>query len=88
MIRGMIVGTLGIVAVVSALGTVMSQHESRKLFVELQQLEHERDQMNEEWGQLQLEQATWGTHARVEAKANGELQMRPPEPQSTLLVSP
>ena len=72
----------------SALGVVVSRHESRKAFVELQALERERDAMNEEWGQLQLEQATWGTHARVEELAHQRLDMWSPPPESTSLVVP
>jgi cell division protein FtsL len=79
---------LVIAVLVSALGVVASRHQSRKAFVELQLLEHERDGMNEEWGQLQLEQATWGTHARVEELAHQRLDMSPPSPESTLLVVP
>ncbi|MGQ0657039.1 MAG: cell division protein FtsL [Chromatiales bacterium] len=79
--------TLAILAMTSALGVVVSRHQARKLFVELQQLERERDQMNEEWGQLQLEQATWGTHARVEEIAHAKLKMIPPQPKSVVMVS-
>ncbi len=77
-----------IAVLASALGVVAGRHESRKAFVELQALERERDAMNEEWGQLQLEQATWGTHARVEELARQRLDMWPPPPESTLLVVP
>ena len=34
--------------------------------------------MDVEWGQLQLEQGTWGTHARIERIATRELNMRLP----------
>ncbi|MCG3202328.1 MAG: Cell division protein FtsL [Gammaproteobacteria bacterium] len=78
---------LAIAAVSSAIAVVVTRHESRTLFVELQALERERDRMNEEWGQLQLEQATWGTHARVEEIAHSKLQMVPPQPKSTVMVS-
>jgi len=70
----------------SALGVVISQHQARKLFVELRQLEAEHDYMNEEWGQLQLEQATWGTHARIEEIANHKLGMIPPPAKSVVMV--
>ena len=52
---------------------VYTKHESRKLFVELERLTHERDELNIEWGQLQIEQSTWATHARIERVATDEL---------------
>lgn len=52
---------------------VYTIHESRKLFVELERLTHERDDLNIEWGQLQIEQSTWATHARIERVATDEL---------------
>ena len=54
------------VCVMSAMALVYTKHEARKLFVELETLTHERDELNIEWGQLQIEQSTWATHARIE----------------------
>lgn len=62
----------------SAFGVVMSRHEARKLFVEIQALEKTRDNLNEEWTRLLLEQSTWATDVRVETIARNELDMRPP----------
>ena len=66
------------VCVVSALALVYTKHESRKLFVELEQLTDKRDELNIEWGQLQIEQSTWATHARIEQVATDDLQLRRP----------
>ena len=66
------------VCVVSALALVYTKHESRKLFVELEQLTDERDELNIEWGQLQIEQSTWATHARIEQVAADDLQLTRP----------
>ena len=52
-----------------AMALVYTKHEARKLFVELETLTHERDELNIEWGQLQIEQSTWATHARIEQVA-------------------
>ena len=57
------------VCVMSALAMIYTKHESRKLFIELEQLTAERDELNIEWGQLQIEQSTWATHARIEKLA-------------------
>jgi cell division protein FtsL len=51
------------VCVMSAMALVYTKHESRKLFVELETLTHQRDELNIEWGQLQIEQSTWATVA-------------------------
>ena len=62
-----------VVCVMSALALVYTKHESRRLFVELETLTHERDELNIEWGQLQIEQSTWATHARIEQVATDDL---------------
>jgi cell division protein FtsL len=72
----------------SALGTVFAKHESRKLFVQLQDLEGARDEMNIEWGQLQLEQSTWATHGRIEKLARTRLEMVTPAADAVVIVRP
>lgn len=67
-----------IVCVLSAMAVVYTKHESRKLFVELEELSHERDELNIEWGQLQIEQSTWATHARIEKVATDDLSLSRP----------
>ena len=68
-----------VVCVVTALAIVYTKHESRKVFVELEQLAKERDELNIEWGQLQIEQSTWATHGRIEQVATEDLELiRPP----------
>jgi cell division protein FtsL len=68
----------GVACVVSAMALVYTRHESRKLFIELEQLTTERDELNIEWGQLQIEQSTWATHARIERVATEELALSRP----------
>ena len=76
------------VLIVCALGLVGSQHQARKLFVELQ-AEHERTRALEvEFGQLQLEQSTWATHSRIERVASRELKMRVPPMARVRVVPP
>ena len=67
-----------LVCVISAVALVYTKHESRKLFVELETLTTERDELNIEWGQLQIEQSTWATHARIERLAAEELALARP----------
>jgi cell division protein FtsL len=67
-----------VICVVSAMALVYTRHESRKLFIELEQLTADRDELNIEWGQLQIEQSTWATHARIERVATEELALSRP----------
>ena len=75
-----------LVCVVGALALIYTTHESRKLFVELEALTSERDQLNIEWGQLQIEQSTWATHARIEQVAKEELQLMRPETTEIFVI--
>jgi len=72
----------------SAAGVVYSKHRARDLFVELEGLNTERDRLEMEWGQLQLEQSAWSTHAFVERVANARLKMSIPAPASVQIVKP
>ena len=79
---------LAVVVLASSLGVVYSKHQSRKLFVELDLLKKERDEMNIEWGRLQLEQSTLATHSRIEKTAKKNLEMITPEYDEVLIVRP
>ena len=81
-----LVSALALAVLVSAIAVIEAKHESRKRFVALQVLEKERDRMNVEWGQLQLEQGTWATHSRIERIANKRLHMVIPEMESVVIV--
>src|SRR3989338_3147975 len=65
--------------VLCALSVVTSQHKARKLYIELQRQKEHAQQMEVEWGQLQLEQSTWAALARVEKIAAQQLQMQLPK---------
>jgi cell division protein FtsL len=71
----LLVVVFAVVCVLSAIALIYTKHESRKLFVELESLTHQRDELNIEWGQLQIEQSTWATHARIEQVATDELSL-------------
>jgi cell division protein FtsL len=66
------------VAIACALGVVTAQHRARKLFMVLQQEQARAQDMDVEWGQLQLELSTWATPARVERIAAQKLHMQMP----------
>ncbi|MDZ7645138.1 MAG: cell division protein FtsL [Woeseiaceae bacterium] len=74
------------VCVASALALIYTKHEARRLFVELETLTAERDRLNIEWGQLQIEQSTWATHARIEQVATDELSLLRPKPADIYVI--
>ena len=73
--------------VASALLLVWARHERRVLFVELSQLQKQRDELNTEYGRLELEQATWAEPRRIDELAHKELGMISPRPQDVQLVT-
>jgi cell division protein FtsL len=75
-----------LVCVMSAVALVYTKHESRKLFIELEALNSERDRLNIEWGQLQIEQSTWATHARIEQVAADELDLTRPKADEIYVI--
>jgi cell division protein FtsL len=77
-----------LVVVVSAICVVYSKHQGRKLFIELQALENERDAMDVEWGQLQLEQSTLTTQGQVELAARDRLGMVVLSADNMVMVKP
>lgn len=85
---GWLVVSLAVAVLASSLGVVYTKHQSRKLFVELDTLKKERDEINVEWGRLQLEQSTLATHGRIEGAAKKRLNMETPEYEKVFIVRP
>jgi cell division protein FtsL len=71
---------------VSALGVVWTRHASRVQFIELTRLQNQRDDLNIEYGRLELEQATYAEPSRVDMDARQKLGMTAPRPQDIQLV--
>ena len=82
----MLVFVFVLVCVLSSIALVYTKHQSRKLFVELEALTHERDELNIEWGQLQIEQSTWATHARIERVATDDLSLERPKSSDIFVI--
>ena len=61
-----------------ALSLVTSRHQARRLTVELEREQARARQFDVEYGQLSLEQSTWGMPARVEKIARESLRMQLP----------
>jgi cell division protein FtsL len=74
--------------VATAVGVVYSKHKGRELFIELQMLGNERDSMDVEWGQLQLEQSTLTTQGQVELAARDQLGMVTLSADNMVIVKP
>jgi cell division protein FtsL len=70
----------------SALGVVWTRHESRVLFVILTTLQNQRDELNIEYGKLELEQATYAEPRRIDDQARQKLSMVNPRPQDIRLL--
>jgi cell division protein FtsL len=77
---------LWISVLMSAAGVIYAKHRARALFVELQALNRQRDDLQTQWGQLQLEQSAWSTHGFVERVANAKLAMDIPAPGDVKIV--
>ncbi|MDH4056448.1 MAG: cell division protein FtsL [Gammaproteobacteria bacterium] len=82
----LLVFVFAVVCVLSSIALVYTKHESRKLFVELEALTHVSDELNIEWGQLQIEQSTWATHARIEKVATDNLSLARPETSEIYVI--
>ncbi|MGH8090876.1 MAG: cell division protein FtsL [Rudaea sp.] len=84
---GAIIVLLLLAAVVtSAIGVVYARQQDRILFGELTRLTHEQDDLNTEFGRLELEQATWAEPNRIEQIARGQLGMVNPGATDTVVV--
>ncbi|MDH5479395.1 MAG: cell division protein FtsL [Nitrosomonas sp.] len=78
---------LAFVLVICALGVVAAQHKARKIFV---MLEHEKalaQQIEVDWGRLQLEQSTLVMHGRIERIAKEQLDMKMPLATQVQIIS-
>jgi cell division protein FtsL len=71
-----------------ALGVVWARHLHRQAYIELSALEHARDELNIEFGRLQLEQATWSEANRIEQVAGTRIGMKFPEDADIVVLQP
>lgn len=75
---------LGAATLFSAVMVVQVKNDNRRLTNEGTQLRDERDRLDVEWSQLQLEEAAHSSHSRVETIARNQLKMV--EPRETVMV--
>ncbi len=72
----------------SAVQVIYARYQARDLFVRLEKLDAERDDLEMDWGRLQIEQSFWSAHAVVERNANDKLRMSLPQMQEVRIVRP
>ena len=73
---------------ISSAGAIYSKYRARELFVELERLNTRRDELDAEWGRLQLEQSAWLAYAFVERVASERLHMSIPDSRDIEILSP
>ena len=84
--------TLGLLVILglilsTGLSVVHTTHANRFAFNKLQEMKELANQFDVEWGQLLIEQSTFGIEGRIEQKAVEQLQMRVPELSNIVMVS-
>ena len=77
-----------VAALASGIAVVYARQMHRQMFIQLNGLERERDDLNIEFGRLQLEQATYAENNRVEQIATGKLGMATPNGKDVVVVRP
>ena len=88
MILRVLLAMLVVANVVTALAIVETRQRHRQLFVQVTKLERARDELNIEFGRLQLEQATWAESNRIDQVARNRLGMVFPSADETVVVRP
>ena len=79
----LVIGVIG-----SAIGVVWARHLHRQAYIDLSTLERDRDELNIEFGRLQLEQATWSEANRIEQVAGTRIGMKFPEDADIVVLRP
>lgn len=86
--RLFLIALLLMATVASAVGVVHARQQHRLAYVELTRLERARDELNMEFGRLQLEQATWSETNRIEQTATERLGMAFPQDADVVVLKP
>jgi cell division protein FtsL len=87
-LRTLLTLLLAIAVLSGAIGVVYARHLHRQAYIELTQLEHDRDELNIEFGRMQIEQATWSEANRIEQVAGTRLGMKFPEDADIVVLQP
>ena len=87
-LRTLLLSALVLGVIASAIGVVWARHLHRQAYIELSTLERGRDELNIEFGRLQLEQATWSEANRIEQVAGTRIGMKFPEDADIVVLQP
>lgn len=87
-LRHFLLLVLSVAVIASAIGVVWSRHQHRQAYIALSTLENERDELNIEFGRLQLEQATWSEANRIEQVAGARIGMKFPTDEDIVVLQP
>ena len=75
-----------LVLVSSSLAVITVRHKNRLAFVELQDIQEQRNRLQNEWGRLILEKATWAEQHNIADQAGERFGMQPPAPDEIITV--
>ncbi|MBN8728193.1 MAG: cell division protein FtsL [Xanthomonadales bacterium] len=84
--RAAVLLSLLLATIGSALAVVNARQQSRLEFTELNRLANERDELDIEFGRLQLEQATWADNNRIEQIARAGLGLVTPAASDSVVI--
>jgi cell division protein FtsL len=70
----------------SFLQIMLIYQKNRLQFIELQNLQQQRQILIEEWNRLQIEQSTWAQPGRIETIAREQLNMIVPTPPDIMVI--
>lgn len=87
-LRHFLLLVLSVAVIGSAIGVVWARHQHRQAYIALSTLENERDELNIEFGRLQLEQATWSEANRIEQVAGARIGMKFPTDEDIVVLQP
>ena len=77
--RPILVISLCVLLVISALSVTYTSHQTRNLYRDLQQLQKSHDDLEHEYEKLLLERAAWTDYTRLNRLARDELEMIAPD---------
>ena len=72
----------------SSAAAIYAKYRARELFVQLQRLNSGRDELDADWGRLQLEASAWSAYAFVERVASERLHMGIPDSRDIETLAP
>ncbi len=84
---GMGIGIMIFLLLTSAFSIIYSKDLERRLFIQYQEVQQQRESSLVEWNKLLLEQSTWSAQLRIQNIANNELGMVTPRSNDITMVA-